>query len=155
MLKAIANICSKINLMPSISTYLSFDDSCEAAFNFYKSVFGGEFISFQRFGDMPSETPLAPEDAAKVMHVALPIGNGSVLMGSDIGPGYPKVIMGTQFSLSVNTESEEDADRLFKGLSAEGVVTMPLQKTFWNAYFGMFTDRFGFQWMVNYDYPQV
>jgi PhnB protein len=137
--------------MTNVNAYLNFERDCEAAFNHYRSVFGGDFAFVGRYKDMPSETPLPEADQNKIMHMSLPIGN-TVLMGSDsAGEWGGKKIVGNNISLSINTESTEEADRVFNGLSAGGTVTMPLNKTFWGAYFGMFTDKFGINWMVNYD----
>lgn len=140
--------------MAAVNPYLTFNGTCEEAFNFYKSVFGGEFPYAGKFSDMPSEYPIAESEKNKIMHISLPIGN-TVLMGSDAVEGFggvPKI--GDNFSVSINTDSEEEATRIFNGLSAGGKVTMPLDKTFWGALFGMFTDKFGINWMVNYDYEQ-
>jgi PhnB protein len=138
--------------MASINPYLTFSGNCEEAFTFYKSVFGGEFTNFQRFGDAPSEPKPSAEEGKKIMHVALPIGQGSIIMGSDQPESYGKTIVGNNFSISIITESEEESNQIFNRLSAGGKITMPLEKTFWGAYFGMLTDKFGIQWMVNYDY---
>lgn len=143
--------------MASVNAYLNFTGDCEAAFNFYRSVFGGEFGFVGRFKDIPASEgqPLDPEQGEKIMHIVLPISKETVLMGSDIvGEWAPKMITGNNVQLSVNTDSEEEAQRIFNGLSAGGQITMPLDKTFWGAYFGMFTDQFGINWMVNYDYNQ-
>ena len=140
--------------MAAVQCYLNFSGNCEEVFNFYKSVFGGEFQYLGRFSEMPAETPMPEEEGRKIMHVSLPIGNGTTLMGSDRPASMGAVTEGNNFAVSISTDSEEEADRLFNGLSAGGQVTMPLQKTFWGAYFGMFTDKFGIQWMVNYDYNQ-
>ena len=138
--------------MTSVNAYLTFEGNCEEAFNHYRSVFGGEFPYVGRFKDMPSETPLSEKDQNKIMHMSLPVGGNTMLMGSDsAGEWGGKTIVGNNISLSINTESTEEADRVFNGLSAGGTVTMPLNKTFWGAYFGMFTDKFGINWMVNYD----
>ncbi|HET6226358.1 MAG TPA: VOC family protein [Bacteroidia bacterium] len=134
--------------MPSLNPYLNFNGNTEDAFNFYKSVFGGEFAQLQRFKDVPSEQPMPDIDAQKIMHVALPIGKDNVLMGSDTPKGYQSIV-GTNFSISVNAATEQETEKLFKGLSAGGKVTMPLEKTFWGAYFGMLTDKFGINWMVS------
>src|SRR5689334_17906242 len=142
--------------MAAVNPYLTFNGNCEAAFTFYKSVFGGEFPYIGRFKEMPpGEKPMPAEDMEKIMHVSLPIGNGTFLFGSDTssafgGGGTP----GTNFSISINADNEAEAKKLFDGLSAGGKVTMPLEKTFWGALFGMFTDKFGINWMVNYDYNQ-
>jgi PhnB protein len=143
--------------MAAINPYLTFDGTCEAAFTFYKSVFGGEFPFVGRFNEMPPmEGQTIPEEEGnKIMHISLPISKETTLMGSDSSAAFGhNHVAGNNFSISINAESEEEATKLFNGLSADGQVTMPLDKTFWGAYFGMFTDKFGIQWMVNYDYNQ-
>jgi len=137
--------------MATVNTYLNFNGNTEEAFNFYKSVFGGEFAVVQRYKDAPGCEGMQIGDQEKLMHIALPIG-GNVLMGTDITDPMPASTFGTGISLSVDAESEKEAKRLFDSLSAGGTVTMALEKTFWNALFGMLTDKFGIQWMVNYDY---
>ncbi|MEH3114175.1 VOC family protein [Pedobacter terrae] len=137
--------------MATLNTYLNFNGNTEEAFNFYKSVFGGEFLVVQRFKDAPGCEGMSMSDQEKLMHIALPIG-GNILMGTDITDPMPPATFGTGISLSVDATSEEEAKRLFDSLSAGGLVTMSLEKTFWNALFGMTTDKFGIQWMVNYDY---
>lgn len=138
--------------MAAINPYLMFNGTCEEAFVFYKSVFGGEFPYIGKYKDAPAEEgeQLSEEAQNKVMHVSLPIGN-TILMGSDSHPRYGDVSFGDNFSISINAESTEEADRIFNGLSAEGHVEMPMNKTFWGAYFGMFKDKFGVNWMVNFD----
>lgn len=141
--------------MAFLNVYLNFNGTAEAAFNFYKSVFGGEFSAFSRFGDMPpSETPLPESESKKILHVALPVRD-CVLMGSDCPPDFKNGVQGNLFNISITAASKEEADRLFHGLSAGGHVSMPIGDTFWGAYFGMFSDRFGVQWMVSYDYPKA
>ena len=132
-----------------------FNGTCEEAFLFYKSVFGGEFPYIGKFKDAPAEEGevLSEEALNRIMHVSLPIGN-TILMGSDTHPRYGDVGFGDNFSISINTESTEEADRIFNGLSAGGKIEMPLNKTFWGAYFGMFKDKFGINWMVNFDENQ-
>ena len=141
--------------MASVHTYLTFNGNCEAAFNFYKSVFGGEFEYIGKFKDMPpaeGKPPVSEADADKIMHVSLPIGNGSMLFGSDTSEGFGgNVTFGNNFSLSINAENKDEADKLFNGLSSGGDIKMPMADTFWGAYFGMFVDKFGINWMVNYD----
>lgn len=139
--------------MATVNPYLNFKGNTEEAFNFYKSVFGGEFISLQRFKDTPEADRVAPEDRDKIMHIAMPIGKGNILMATDAleSMGHP-LTMGNNFYLSITAGSETEADKLFNGLSVGGKITVPLEKAFWGAYFGMFTDKFGVQWMVNYDY---
>jgi PhnB protein len=138
--------------MKTVNPYLNFPGNAEEAFNFYKSVFGGEFAVVQRFKDTP-EADRVPEDLKeKLMHIALPIGKGNVLMATDAleSMGH-KVTAGTNFHLSISADSEEEASKLFAGLSDGGKVTVPLAKMFWGAYFGMCTDNFGVQWMVSHD----
>ncbi len=142
--------------MATVNPYLVFNGICEEAFLFYKSVFGGEFQYIGRFGEMPpSDDPNCPptlaEEANRIMHVSLPIGKETILMGSDSTSQSGDVIIGTNISVSINTDSKEEADRLFNGLSTDGNVVMPMTSTFWGAYFGMFSDRFGIHWMVNFD----
>lgn len=142
--------------MATVNVYLTFNGNCEDAFNFYKSVFGGEFPYIGKFKDMPQEAedaqPMSEEDGNKIMHVTLPISKETCLMGSDTGGEWASNFKeGNNYSISVNADSREEADRLFNGLSAGGMVTMPMNNTFWGAYFGMFTDKFGINWMVNFD----
>ena len=140
--------------MASLNPYLTFNGTCEAAFNHYKSVFGGEFTMMGRFNEMPSEQPVPEAVGNLIMHVSYQIGS-SVLMGSDTAPGMGSVVIeGTNFSVSVDTESEEEATRIFEGLSKGGKIVMPLEKTFWGAFFGMCTDPYGVNWMVNFDYKK-
>ncbi|MGZ4054155.1 MAG: VOC family protein [Bacteroidia bacterium] len=141
--------------MAAVNPYLNFLGNTEEVFNFYKSVFGGEFSVFQRFKDIPGSEKMSPEDQGKIMHVALPIGKGSILMASDAleSMGH-KLNVGNNFYISINADSEKETEQLFNALSAGGKVEMPLEKTFWGAYFGMFQDKFGIHWMINYDYNQ-
>lgn len=123
----------------------------EEAFNFYKSVFGGEFISIMRFKDTPEKDRVPANDQEKLMHVALPIG-GNILMGTDALESVGHVVKpGSNMSISVDTKSEEEANKIFNAISTGGKVAMPLEKMFWGALFGMCTDKFGIQWMVSYD----
>ena len=135
--------------MAQINPYLNFNGNCEEAFNFYKSVFGGEFTDFDRFKDTPAEYQIPGVDGNLVMHVSLPIGDGSILMGSDSPEVMGGVTPGTNCHLSLQTEDAGETDRLFNALSAGGTVTMPLEETFWGARFGMFVDQFGINWMIN------
>jgi PhnB protein len=140
--------------MTTVNVYLTFNGNCEEAFNFYKSVFGGEFGWLGRFKDMPPQDgkPLSPEDAEKIMHVSLPVSKETTLMGSDTGGEWaPSFKPGNNFSISINSDSRTDADNFFSKLSAGGMVTMPMADTFWGSYFGMFTDKFGINWMVSFD----
>jgi PhnB protein len=135
--------------MTSVNPYLSFNDNCKEAFDFYRSAFGGEFDMVMRFKDVPAEYQMGEDEAEKIMHMSLPIGQGTMLMGSDTPAGMGPITTGSNFAVTISTESEAEADRLFNGLSAGGEVTMPLGKQFWGDYFGMFTDKFGIQWMVS------
>ncbi len=141
--------------MTTINTYLMFDGNCEEAFRFYQSVFGGEIPSMGRFRDMPpqeGQPPLPDEYGNRVMHVSLPISKETTLMGSDIGPNWPPNFQqGNNFSISISTDSKEEADRLFAGLSEGGKVSMAMQNTFWGDYFGSLEDQFGIHWMVGYN----
>ncbi|MDK2772783.1 MAG: VOC family protein [Flavobacterium haoranii] len=140
--------------MASVHAYLTFNGNTEEAFNFYKSVFGGEFDYIGKFKDMPPSEDyptVSAEEGERIMHVSLRIGKDSVLMASDSTSMSGDVTFGNNFSISINAESREEADKLFNGLSAGGSVIMPMDNTFWGAYFGMFTDKFGINWMVNFD----
>lgn len=143
--------------MATVNPYLNFNGTCEDAFNFYKSAFGGEFINFSRFNEMPQEEdiPVTPEESERILHVALPISNETVLMGSDTSVAYGGAVnAGSNISMSINANSLEEAHKLYHALSEGGNITMPLQKTFWGAHFGMFTDKFEINWMVNFDEPE-
>ncbi len=140
--------------MATVNVYLTFNGNAEEAFNFYRSVFGGEFAYIGRFKDMPADenAPTSTEEEAnRIMHVSLPISKETVLMASDTTASSGDVTFGNNFSVSINTDSIAEADTLFAGLSAGGNVIMPMEKTFWGAYFGMFTDKFGINWMINFD----
>lgn len=142
--------------MAQVNAYLTFDGKCEEAFLFYESVFGSKVPFWGKFGEMPPQEgmpPLTDDLKNRIMHVTLPISAETVLMGSDIIPGMHDFKVGNNFSLSLNTQSREEAADLFNRLSEGGKVTMELQDTFWGAYFGMWEDKFGIQWMVNYDDP--
>jgi PhnB protein len=142
--------------MATTNTYLNFNGNCEEAFNFYKSVFGGEFHYIGRFGEMPeSDDYKVPEsNKNKIMHVSLPIGS-SILMGSDTGGDWaPTYVRGNNFSVSIMADSKEEADKLFNALSNGGQITMPLENTFWGDYFGMLTDKFGINWMMSFNEQQ-
>ena len=136
--------------MATFHPYLNFNGKTEEAFTFYRSVIGGEFAYLQRFNEAPSGENMTAEEGNKIMHVALPLGGGTVMMGTDVGGDMQPVIMGTNYSIMVAPESEEEAHRLFNGLSAGGEVAMPLQKQFWGDTFGWFIDKFGVRWMMNY-----
>ena len=138
--------------MASANIYLNYPGTAEAAFNFYKSVLGGEIAMLQRFKESPDTAGKVPDkDKDKIMHIAMPIGNGNMLMATDAleSMGHPLTV-GNHFHIALSPESEAEAKKLFDGLSAGGKIVMPLSKASWGALFGMFTDKFGVQWMVNY-----
>lgn len=136
----------------ALSTYLTFDGNCREAFDYYRSVFGGEFEMLQTFGDGPEGVPISEGQKDQIMHVALPVGD-SVLMGSDSTSFGPPLQVGNNFSISVEAESRERADELYASLSEGGAATLPMEVQFWGAYFGMCADRFGINWMVAYELP--
>ncbi|MES2774283.1 MAG: VOC family protein [Bacteroidota bacterium] len=141
--------------MAQVNPYLTFKGNCEEAFSFYKEAFGKEFTFIGRFKDMPPAPggePMSEEEGNLVMHVSLPISGETNLFGSDAPAAYQDhTVVGNNISISINAETKEEADTLFNSLSAGGTVTMPMDNTFWGAYFGMFTDKFGIAWMVNFD----
>ncbi|MEM9014745.1 MAG: VOC family protein [Pseudomonadota bacterium] len=133
----------------SFLVYLYFDGDCEEAFAFYKTVFGGEYEAMLRFADGPPDLGVPDEANDLIMHVTLKVGD-AVLHGSDTLPDTP-FSKGTNFAVSHRPQSREDADRKFAALSEGGVISMDMQEVFWGSYFGMCTDRFGVQWMLNMD----
>ncbi len=139
--------------MALINPYIHFSGNAEEAFTFYKSVFGGEFAMIARFKDFQNpENPFSEKEADKIMHIALPIGKSSVLMGSDTPEFMGKHNENENRSkISISCESKEEADRLFNGLSAGGTIEMPIEDSPWGSYFGMFRDKYGFEWMVDFD----
>ncbi|TFG63150.1 MAG: VOC family protein [Spirochaetales bacterium] len=141
--------------MVTINPYLNFMGKTEEVFNFYKSVFGGEFLTFQRFKDMPEGSRLPKNEQDRIMHVSLPLGKGPVLMGSDgLESMGHSIRTGNNFYIMINAESKEEADSLYNKLSAGGKIEMALGDTFWGAYYGSFADKYGVQWMINYAYEQ-
>lgn len=137
--------------MATINVYINFNGNAGEAFTFYKSVFGGEFTRVARFKDLASpEFPVAASDADKIMHIALPIGS-NVLMGNDVPENMGRTNENENRSkISINCESKEEADRLFNGLSEGGSVEFPIGDSPWNSYFGMFRDKYGIEWMVDF-----
>jgi PhnB protein len=140
--------------MARVSTYLNFARSTEEAFLFYREVFGGEFAEpISRMGDVPpyeGQPPIADEDRDLVLHVALPILGGHVLMGSDAPESFGfSMVFGNNVYVNLEPDTRDEADRLFAALSEDGRVEAPMQEMFWGAYYGACTDRFGVQWMVN------
>lgn len=140
--------------MAQINPYIHFNGNAEEAFTFYKSVFGGEFAMVMRFKDMPAnpENPISESEANKLMHIALPIGKFDILMGSDTPEFLGRHNENeTRSKISVSAETKEEADKLFKGLSEGGQVEVPISDSPWGSYFGMFRDKFGIEWMVDFD----
>ena len=138
--------------MALINPHINFNGNAEEAFNFYKSVFGGEFAMVVRFKDMSGgEFPVAENEANKIMHIALPIGQ-NVLMGNDVPEFMGRVNENENRSkISISAESREEADKLFNGLTAGGDVEVPMADSPWGSYFGMFRDKYGIEWMVDFD----
>jgi PhnB protein len=139
--------------MALINPHINFNGNAEEAFTFYKSVFGGEFAKVLRFKDLASpEFPIAEKDENKIMHIALPIGKNNVLMANDVPEFLGKVNENENRSkIAISTESKEEADQLFNGLSAGGQIEMPISDSPWGSYFGMFRDKYGIEWMVDFD----
>ena len=138
----------------SFSAYLFFDGDCREAFELYRSVFGGEYQVLQTFADGPPDMGVPESEKDRVMHVSLAVGSG-VLMGSDSSSAFgPPPVRGTNFAISIAGESREHCDTVFARLSEGGTVTMPMQETFWGAYFSNWTDRFGVGWMINHELPR-
>lgn len=140
--------------MTTINPYLTFKGDCEQAFDFYKSIFGTEYQHKGKYKDMPASAdfPISESDKEKILHISLLISKETVIYGCDSSASFEKnVVAGNNFSISIETDTLEETNRIFKELSEGGKITMPLGKTFWEAYFGMFTDKFGINWMINYD----
>jgi PhnB protein len=135
--------------MATINPYIGFDGNCEEAFNFYKSVFGTEFTYVMKFKDVPSGYNMPASQAEKIMHIALPIGKGTSLMGTDAAS--EKINVGNNIYINITVESETEAHKLFDGLSKGGQVTSPLKVEFWGDLFGTITDKYGIHWMVLYE----
>jgi PhnB protein len=138
--------------MALINPHINFNGNAEEAFTFYKSVFGGEFEKIIRLKDISSaEFPVVENDANKIMHIALPIGK-NILMANDVPESMGRVNENENRSkISISAESREEADKLFNGLSAGGNIEMPIGDSPWGSYFAMFRDKFGIEWMVNFD----
>ena len=139
--------------MKDMQPYLHFTGAAEAAMKFYKKIFGGEFLTFTRFKDIPGGEKMSPEDQEKFVHINLAIGNGLNVMATDMPATKEHLVIGNNYHICINTDSEEETDRLFNELSEDGKIDMPMNRTFWGAYFGMCRDKFGIQWMLNYQAP--
>ena len=138
--------------MALINPHINFNGNAEEAFQFYKSSFGGEFLQIVRMKDIASaEHPVAEKEANKIMHIALPIGK-NILMGNDVPESMGPVNENENRSkICINAESREEADKLFNGLSAGGSIEVPMNDSPWNTYFGMFRDKYGIEWMIDFD----
>ena len=135
--------------MITVHPYLHFNGNCEEAFLFYKSVFGTDFTMIQRYEDVPAEQPFPEHDFKKIMHISLPLGKETILMGSDVPGAFPQALIGSNFYISLHPDNEEETRTLYDKLSAGGLIAMPIGKTFWSELFGMFVDKFGVQWMIS------
>ena len=138
--------------MALINPHINFNGNAEEAFTFYKSVFGGAFANVMRFKDLASpEFQVAEQASNKIMHIALPIGQ-NILMGNDVPEFMGRVNENENRSkIAISAESKEEAEKLFNGLSQGGEIEMPLADSPWGSYFGMFRDKFGIEWMVDFD----
>lgn len=142
--------------MPLINPHINFNGNAEEAFTFYKSVFGGEFAKIIRLKNLSSpEFPIAENDANKILHISLPIGK-NFLIGNDIPESMGRVNENENRSkISISAENRKEADKLFYGLSAGGHIEMPILDSPWGSYFGMFRDKFGIEWIVDFDPKQI
>jgi PhnB protein len=142
--------------MITINPYINFNGNAEEAFIFYKSVFGGEFTKVMRFKDLASaDSPVSEKEADKIMHIALPIG-GNMLIANDVPEVMGRVNENENRSkISVSIDSKEEADRIFNALSAGGVVEMPISDSPWGPYFGMFRDKYGIEWTIEFDQAKL
>ena len=135
----------------TLSIYLNFNGNCRQAFEFYRSVFGGDFLSISTFGEGPPDMGVPEEERDGIMHVSYPIGS-STLMGSDVLSGFgPPMQVGNNFSISYSPQSRAQMDELFAKISQGGTVTMAPADMFWGSYFGVCVDKFGIAWQFNFD----
>ena len=131
-----------------LNPYLIFNGNCREAFEFYRSIFGGEFSNIETFASAPDKCSVPEAERNHIMHVCLPVGSVTHLMGCDSPSQMPPLVAGNNFSISVRTDSKEECDTLFAKLSEGGSATMSPQKTFWGGYFAMCTDKFDTRWMI-------
>jgi len=136
--------------MKNLNITLLFSGETEEAFNFYKSVFGGEFSVLQRMKDMPGEHPIPEAEKERILYISLPLAKAS-LTGMDVPSFMPAPVTGTNFNISLDLDSEEETTKAFNGLAESGEVKMPLGPQFWATYFGMLTDKYGVTWMLSYN----
>ena len=136
--------------MKQVNVYLNFDGNAEEAFLYYQTIFGGKIENLQKFGDTDFAETIPEEYRNRVMHVSLPMSHGNTLMASDIMPSMGHQLrVGNNVYISIEPESRGEADRVFEELAKGGSIEMPLQETFWGAYYGVCVDQFGIQWMIN------
>ncbi len=139
-----------------LNPHISYEGKAEEAVYYYEKVIGGKVEGVFKYKDTPQGEQMSDEEKNLVMHATLNLKDGTSLMVSDYVPSMKMpYVKGNDITLSLHPESKDEADRLFNGLSDGGKVTMPMQDTFWNAYFGMFVDKFGVQWMINHSYPNT
>lgn len=138
--------------MAQINPHINFNGNAEEAFDFYKSIFGGEFTKIMRFKDLSSpEFTVSENDANKIMFIALPIGK-NLLIANDVPESMGRTNENENRSkISISAESKEEADELFNGLSQAGKIEMPIAYSPWGTYFGMFRDKYGIEWIVDFD----
>ena len=141
-----------IKIMATINPYINFNGNAEEAFNFYKSVFGGEFGKITRFKDIASdEFPVPEKEANKIMRIELHVGE-NILIANDVPESMGRVNENeNRFKIAVTADSKEEADKIFNGLSAGGAVEMPMAESPWGTYFAMFRDKYGIEWTVEFD----
>ena len=140
--------------MMQLNTYLVFDGETEAAMTFYQSVFGGEFAEVMRYKDMPAEfvsdSQMDEEQANRIMHMTLVINENNALLANDNCRRMGEIVKGTQYSISIRPDSEEDAKRIYEQLSKGGDIHMPLEVQFWGSLFASFKDQYGIEWLIDY-----
>jgi PhnB protein len=143
------------NSMQNTDIYLHFNGNSEQAFSFYKTIFGGNYIAVQRYKDVPGAEKMSVEDQEKMIHISLKLSPSTTLMASDmLSKDGDALKLGNNFHICLQADNEKEADKLFQALSSGGKIEMPMNKTFWGAYFGMCQDKFGLLWMINFTYPQ-
>lgn len=140
--------------MSTLNAHIAFNGNCEEAFDFYSKVFGTQVDMVMRNKEIPADvpSPAGESEADKILHISLPIGDKCMLMGCDMPAAFGEATRGNSFNISISTDSEEQTEKYYNGLLEGGKVNMPLDKTFWGAYFGMVVDKYGVQWMISYDY---
>lgn len=141
--------------MAQINPHILFKGNTEEAFSFYKSVFGGEYSTLMRMKDLPNDpnNPIYESEKNKIIHIALPIGKSGMLMASDVAERFMEqdLVTGNRYTISISAESKDEAEKLFNGLSEGGEIEIPIEESPWGSYFGMFADKFGIQWMVEFN----